>query len=92
MVEVIYSTEENVHHLGYGGENLLEDGVRLCFLRPVGLDLQAHGAWSCNKPAIKTIRCVVFIQGYCLGHPVCVHADTGNYSSITAVTSIIDMY
>lgn len=42
-----------MHHLGYSSENLLQDGVGLCFLGPVGLDLQAHGTWSGNKPAIK---------------------------------------
>lgn len=43
-----------MHHLGYSSENLLEDSVGLCFLWPVGLDLQAHRTWSCNKPASNT--------------------------------------
>lgn len=45
--------DRNMHHLGYSSENFLQDGVGLCFLWPVGLDLQAHGTWSGNKPAIK---------------------------------------
>ena len=44
---------KHMHHLGYSSENLLENSVGLCFLWPVGLDLQAHRTWSCNKPAGK---------------------------------------
>lgn len=36
--------------LSYSGENLLQDGVGLCFLWPIHLDLQAHRTWSGNKP------------------------------------------
>lgn len=49
-------------HLGYGGENLLQDGVRLGFLRPVGLDLQAHGTWSGNEPAKTRSKCDTVIR------------------------------
>lgn len=46
------STTERIHsyYLGYSSKNLLQDGVGLCFLWPVGLNLQAHGTRSSDKP------------------------------------------
>lgn len=47
---------EHMRHLGYSSENLLQDGVGLGFLRPVGLDLQSHGTWSCYTSATHRHR------------------------------------
>lgn len=56
MTEGEQERGEPMHHLGYSSEDLLQDGVGLCFLWPVGLDLQAHRTWLCNKPVSKKIR------------------------------------
>lgn len=46
----------HLYYLGYGGKHLLQDGVGLCFLRPVGLNLQAHGARSRDEPESEEER------------------------------------
>lgn len=48
-----YKQSPHMHHLGYSSEDLLQDSIRLCLLWTIGLDLQAHCAWSRNKPAMK---------------------------------------
>lgn len=37
-------------YLGDGSEDLLQNGVGLSFLWPVGLDFQPQCTWPCNKP------------------------------------------